>query len=142
MDAPQRTRQVNRDRCQANVQVPRGTKQIVIPMSREEYQQCWQDAARTKELLDRTLAEYPELFSPAMQKGYTLPGFGRASKQLDGLRLRKVRLSDGAAFHLRPSFVMPYMAGTADELEFPLLLASLGVPCWVLTQGFGHSDMF
>jgi hypothetical protein len=27
-------------------------------------------------------------------------------------------------------------------MEFPLLLASFGVPCWVLARGFGHSDMF
>jgi hypothetical protein len=37
---------------------------------------------------------------------------------------------------------MSYMTGSTDELEYPLLLASLGVPNWVLTIGFGHSDMF
>lgn len=142
MDAPQRTRQLNRDRSRTDVQAPRGAKQVVIPMSAQEYQPCWHDARRMRELVDRTLADHPELFPPAMRAGYALHGFGRASQKLDGLRLRKVRLRDGSAFHLRPSFVMPYMTGTADELEYPLLLATCGVPCWMLTLGFGHSDMF
>jgi hypothetical protein len=142
MDAPQRTRQINRDRSRTDVQGSRGAKQVVIPMSYEEYQQCWRDAGRTRELVDRTLAEHPELFPPAMRAGYALHGFGRASQKLAGIRLRKVRLPDGSAFHLRPSFVMPYMSGRADELEYPLLLTTFGIPCWVLTLGFGHSDMF
>lgn len=142
MDVPRRTRQVNRDRSVGDVQVRRGSKQVVIPMSEQDYQQCWRHSGKTRELLDRMLAEHPELFPPAMREGYALHGFGRASRKLDGLQLRKVRLPDGSACHLRPSFVMPYMTGTAVELEYPLLLASFGVPCWVLTQGFGHSDMF
>lgn len=142
MDAPQKTRQVNRDRSPAKSQVPRGAKQVVIPMSEQEYQHCWRDSGQTRELVDRTLAAHPELFPPAMREGYALHGFGRASQKLGGLRLRKVRLSDGSAFHLRPSFVLPYMTGTADELEDPLLLLSFGVPCWVVTKIFGHSDMF
>jgi hypothetical protein len=34
------------------------------------------------------------------------------------------------------------MAGTADELAFPLLLAAHGVPAWLLVVGFGHCEMF
>jgi hypothetical protein len=37
---------------------------------------------------------------------------------------------------------MSYMTGTTDKLEYPLLLASFGVPNWVLTLGYGHSDMY
>ena len=33
-------------------------------------------------------------------------------------------------------FVMSYMTGTADDLEYPLLPASFGVPAWVLTSAF------
>ncbi len=33
------------------------------------------------------------------------------------------------------------MTGTVDELAYPLLLAEHGVPFWLLTLGFGHSDM-
>ena len=37
---------------------------------------------------------------------------------------------------------MSYLMGTVDDLEHPLLLLSLGVPCWALTRIFGHSDMY
>ena len=34
------------------------------------------------------------------------------------------------------------MTGSTDALEYPLLLASFGMPNWVLTMGFGHSNMY
>jgi hypothetical protein len=34
------------------------------------------------------------------------------------------------------------MTGTVEQLEHPLLLLSLGVPCWVVSEIFGHNDMF
>ena len=34
------------------------------------------------------------------------------------------------------------MTGTVDQLAYPLLLAAHGVPPWLLTIGFGHSDMY
>ena len=61
---------------------------------------------------------------------------------MPGIRLRQLRLREGRAFTLRPSFVMSYMTGTVEELEHPLLLLSLGVPCWVVTRIFGHNDMY
>ena len=33
---------------------------------------------------------------------------------------------------------MSYMAGAPEQLEHPLLLRSLGVPCWVVTKIFGR----
>ena len=143
MDAPQRTRRVDRDRSGQPLQAQRGAKQIVIPLTREQYDACWRDPLKARELVDHALADYPELFPPCLYDGYALHGFARASRKLDGIRLRKIRPTGGGeTFHLRPSFVMSYMTGTTDELEYPLLLASFGVPTWVLTLGFGHNDMF
>jgi hypothetical protein len=51
-------------------------------------------------------------------------------------------LADDTCYWLRPSFVTSYMTGTVEELEYPLLLAAHGVPPWLLTIGFGHSDMY
>ena len=56
--------------------------------------------------------------------------------------MRKLVLSEGASFWLRPSFVLSYMSGTVDEVAYPLMLAAYGVPAWLLTQGFGHNDMY
>ena len=41
-----------------------------------------------------------------------------------------------------PLSIAGYMAGTVDELAYPLLLASYGVPPWLLKLGFGHSEMY
>ena len=143
MDAPQRTRRVNRDRSGQPWQAQRGARQIVIPLTREQYEACWHDPVQVRALLDQTMAESPELFPPCLGDGYALHGFARASRKLDGIRLRKIRpRGGGETFHLRPSFVMSYMAGTTDELAYPLLLASFGVPMWVLTLGYGHNEMF
>ena len=84
----------------------------------------------------------PELFPAGFDQGYCLHGFGRESLKLSGLKLRKIVLANGASYWLRPSFIFSYMTGTADELAYPLLLAAQGVPPWLLTIGFGHSDMY
>ena len=84
----------------------------------------------------------PELFPAGFDQGYCLHGFGRESLKLSGLKLRKIVLANGASYWLRPSFIFSYMTGTADELAYPLLLAAHGVPPWLLTIGFGHSDMY
>jgi hypothetical protein len=143
MDAPKQTRVLNRNRSSNPSQSQRGDKQIVIPMTRQQFDECWRDADKMRTIMDHCLADSPELFPPCLLQGYAFHGFARPSRKLEGIRLRKLRPAGGGdAFHLRPSFVMGYMCGTTDALAFPLLLASLGVPNWVLTLGFGHDDMY
>ena len=84
----------------------------------------------------------PELFPAGFDQGYCLHGFGRESLKLSGLKLRKIVLANGASYWLRPSFIFSYMTGTVDQLAYPLLLAAHGLPPWLLTIGFGHSDMY
>ena len=141
MDAQGRTRRVNRDRSERGEQSARGAKQIVIPMTQTQYDELWTDARQVRATVDRLLAESPELFPAGMADGYALNGFDRESRKLPGVQLRQVLLKDGTAYWLRPSFVLSYMMGTVDDVEYPLLLASHGVPAWLLTRGFGHSDM-
>ena len=43
MDARPNTRRVNRERNTPALQSPRGAKQIVIPMTRHQYDQTWHD---------------------------------------------------------------------------------------------------
>jgi hypothetical protein len=142
MDVPQRTRSCCRMRSTGNAQRPRGTKQIVIPMDRAAYDRLWHDPAALRQRLHQLLRDAPELFPPGMAQGFQLTGRLPPSKKLPGVRLRQLRLADGRAFTLRPSFVLSYMSGTVDEVAYPLLLLSFGVPPWVVTQGFGHNDMY
>lgn len=142
MDARPDTRRVNRERKPAPPQPPRGAKQIVVPMTRQQYDDLWHQADRLRAFLAEWVRTAPELFPAGFEQGFCLHGLGRESRKQPGLRLRKVVLADGISYWLRPSFVTCYMTGTVEELAYPLLLAAHGVPPWLLTIGFGHSDMY
>lgn len=142
MDAQRRTRSCARQRDAQAKQSPRGARQICIPMTRGTYDRIWSDAGEVRRYLESLIRDWPELFPRGIEDGFHLTGRLPESAKMPGIRLRQLRLRDGAAFTLRPSFVMAYMSGTVEELEHPLLLLSLGVSCWVLTRIFGHNDMY
>ena len=142
MDARPNTRRVNRERRPPRPQPPRGAKQIVIPMTRPQYDATWHDPRRTRAFVDGCARSAPELFPAGFDRGYRLHGFGRESRKLPGLKLRKIVTADGSSYWLRPGFIAGYMAGTVDELAYPLLLAAHGAPAWLLKAGFGHSEMY
>jgi transposase-like protein len=143
MDAPKQARVLNRNRSADVSPSQRGDRQIVIPMTREEFDENWRDSGKMRKIIDRMMKETPELFPACLLNGYGFHGMARTSKKLDGIQLRKIRAAGGTeAYHLRPSFVMSFMTGATEDVEYPLLLASFGVPGWVLTLGFGHNDMY
>lgn len=141
METVRRTRSCNRHRSAPKASTARGSKQICIPMMREQYDEIWDDAKQVRAYLEKILAESPELFPEAISDGYRLTGRLPESKKMAGIRLRQVRINE-QVYSLRPSFVFSYMSGTVEELEHPLLLLSLGVPCWVVTTVLGRNDMF
>lgn len=142
MDAQRQTRRLNRDKLDGTEQVPRGGKQIVIPLSREQYREIWSSPEQLRRYLDEWIQVAPELFPAGFEKGYALHGMGRESCKMPGIRLRKIVLADKSQFWLRPSFVMSYMMGDVEDLSYPLLLAAHGVPAWLLVAGFGRSEMY
>ena len=142
MDARPKTRQVDRERKTPSTQVPRGAKQIVIPMTQQQYDDIWDDADRVRSFIEQCARSAPELFPAGFDQGYCLHGFGRESLKLSGLKLRKIVLANGASYSLRPSFIFSYMTGTVDELAYPLLLAERVFPLWLLKIGSGDNDMF
>jgi hypothetical protein len=142
MDERPNTRPVNRERKPQPSQPLRGAKQIVIPMTRTQYDEIWHQTEPLRAFVDEWAGVAPELFPAGFGLDYRLHGFGRESRKLPGLKLRKIVLADGTSFWLRPSFVTGYMTGTVDELAYPLLLAAHGVPPWLLKIGFGHSEMY
>ncbi|MGF1523048.1 MAG: hypothetical protein ACFBSF_12095 [Leptolyngbyaceae cyanobacterium] len=135
------TRSCQRHRSAPKASTARGSKQICLPMSREQYDAIWADAQQVRTFVEKVWAESPELFPGAIANGYRLTGRLPESKKLPGIRLRQVRIQE-QVYSLRPSFVLSYMSGTVEALEHPLLLLSLGVPCWVVTTVFGGNDMF
>ena len=142
MDDRPKTRQINRQRNTKTPQPPRGAKQIVIPMTRPQYDEIWHETERLRAFVAGCAESAPELFPKGFDQGYHFHGFGRESRKLPGLKLRKIVTADGVSYWLRPSFITGYMTGTVDELAYPLLLAAHGVPPWLLKVGFGHSEMY
>jgi hypothetical protein len=69
MDARPHTRRVDRQRKPAPPQPPRGAKQIVIPMTRQQYDEIWHDAARTRVVVAEWVQSAPELFPPGFDRG-------------------------------------------------------------------------
>lgn len=141
MDAQRRTRSCSRERTPQAEGTPRGSRQICIPMTREVYDRTWNDAGEVRRYLQPLLECSPELFPQGIENGFQLTGHLPESAKMPGIRLRQLRLRDGRAFTLRPSFVMSYMSGAVEDVEHPLLLLSFGVPCWLVTKIFGHNDM-
>src|SRR3972149_2882952 len=141
MDARQRTRSCGRQRTPQSEGRPRGSKQIVIPMTREIFDRMWGKPAEARRFLEALIETVPELFPAGIADGFQLTGRLPESKKMPGVRLRQLRLPNGDVFTVRPSFAFSYMMGDVEGLEGPLLLLSFNVPCWGVTHFFGHNDM-
>ena len=139
----QRRRNLTRKRVDESVQSKSayGSRQICIDLDQRTYDDIWSDPAKVRSHIENMMAQHPELFPAEIQDGFVLSGMLRESRKLPGIRLRQIRIQ-GVAYSLRPSFVMPYFAGTTEEVEKPLLLMAHGVPCWLITEVFGRNDMF
>jgi hypothetical protein len=111
-------------------------------MDRETYERVWGDAAAVRAVVEDAARSSPELFPPTIADGFRLTGRLPESAKLPGIRLRQLRLANGAVYTVRPSFVMPYMTAFADDVEYPLRLMAFGVPGWLVAQKFGHDAHF
>jgi hypothetical protein len=120
---------------------PRGFSTICLPISKDRYQQIVDSPALFRQWLDEAFRAAPELFPAAFASGYTLKDDRVSAKR--GLRLRRIRCkATGAAFSIRPSFVLPYLTAWAGDAQGPLFLRAFGVPFWALARVFGRSPSF
>ena len=96
-----------------------GSRQICLKMDRESYGRIWANPREVRALIHEQLRQTPELFPAGMEAGFRLTGHLPESARLPGICLRQVRMknADGteAVDTLRPCFVMPCMAGFADD---------------------------
>jgi hypothetical protein len=121
--------------------LPRGCSTICLPFDQDRYHQVIGDPAAFRQALDDFFLSLPELFPKAFSRGYTLKD-GRVSAKL-GIRLRRIRCAaTGESFTVRPSFVLPYLTGYAEDVQGPLFLRSFGVPFWALARVFGRNPMY
>jgi len=104
----------------------RGHKTICIPCSQQQYERIVEDPHDFREFLDRQIEATPELFPPEIRRGYRMKDtctFGKT-----GWRLRRIDLRNGQSYLVRPSFLMPYLAGRTEEVQAPLFSASSPSP--------------
>ncbi len=113
----------------------RGHRTICLPVSEDVYAQAVNDPAEFRRLLDEGFRTTPELFPANFARGYELKDDRMSVKQ--GLLIRRILVKDGAAYSVRPSFLMPYMTARVAAVEGPLFLRKFGVPCWALAHVFG-----
>ena len=114
---------------------------MCLPIGQHAYRRLIDHPRRFRSWLDRLFRDCPELFPRDFARGYWLKDDRTSAKC--GLRLRRIRLkATGAAFTVRPSFVLPYLTARTDDVSQPLFLRSFGVPYWALSRVFGRSPMF
>jgi hypothetical protein len=114
---------------------------LCLPVGKDDYQALISDPGRFRAWLDLAFRCWPELFPKAFADGYTLKDLRTSART--GLRLRRIRLrATGQSFSVRPSFLLPYMVGTTDDVQGPLFLRAFGVPFWALARVFGNSTMY
>lgn len=117
-----------------------GIHTICLPASEEEYQRMIDDAPQFRRFLVRCYGETPELFPKNFFKGFQLKDARVSEKR--GVKIRRIELRDGTSYSIRPSFLMPYMAGTTEEARHPLFLRKFGVPYWALAEVFGRDAAY
>ena len=118
-----------------------GCATICLPIGQDDYLGLVHSPTKFRRWLDRAFVQAPELFPEAFAKGYTLKDCKPSAKL--GLTLRRIRCkATGQAFTVRPSFVLPYLAGYTDDVAKPLFLRRFGVPFWALAHVFGKDAMY
>jgi len=115
---------------------PRGHRTLCLPFEEESHRRVVADPAEFRRVVDAWFREAPELFPAGFRRGYQLKDDRTSAKR--GLPIRRVILRDGVAYSVRPSFLLPYMAARAGDVEGPLFLRSFGVPFWALARVFGR----
>ena len=119
----------------------RSCSTICLPIGKDAYLDLVEDPRRFRQWLDQAFRSWPELFPKDFALGYRLKDRRRSAKT--GLRLRRIRLrSTGQAFSIRPSFALPYLTGSTDQVQGPLFLRAFGVPFWAIARVFGKDAMY
>lgn len=143
MDAKEPLRSCSRvDQSKVRRKLEGGRRQICIPMTRDQYHAIWSDPSKVRSVLLQNIAANPELFPANIAEGFSLTGMLPESSKQPGVRLRQLVTRDNTKWYLRPSFVTAYMTAQTQDLDFPLLLISLGVPLWAICHVFGRNEMY
>ena len=118
----------------------RGHRTLCLPFAEESYRRIVGSPAEFRRTIDECFRQSPELFPANFARGYQLKDDRMSAKQ--GLLIRRIVTRDGAAYSIRPSFLLPYLTAHAGDVEGPLFLRKFGVPYWALARVFGADPMY
>ena len=113
---------------------------ICLPFEEEFYRQIVPDPIRFRSALDQLFRDFPELFPPGFDLRYQFKD-ARVSSKLD-LPIRRIVLSNGQSYSIRPSFAAPYCSAIASHIQSALFLRKFAVPYWALAHVFGRHPSF
>jgi hypothetical protein len=114
---------------------------ICIPIDEKEYNQIILEAKKFRGLLQVLILAHKELFPKEIENGYLMKEIRLSKKESVLIRRIKVKKTN-ISYTIRPSFVMPYMAGRVKDVKTALFMRKFSVPFWALTQAFGRNNMY
>ena len=123
-------RKMNTSNITLSEESQRVNKVIRVPFSEQEYEKIVSDPAKFRQHLDQVIKECPELFPCDIAKGYHMQQ-SNVSKKLN-IRIRQIKVGQ-QYYTVHPSFVMPYLSGTVEQVEKALFLRKFNVPFWALS---------
>ena len=119
---------------------------IVLPFDEATYPKVSLDAVRYRKQLKQLIESHPNLFPPEIKDGFQMKDiyrterFDTSTSSVHRFVIRRIKVA-GTAYTVRPSFVLPNLAGLVSESEDALFLRKFDVPFWALAHVFGHSSM-
>src|SRR6267378_3999470 len=97
---------------------PSRGKSICVPFhSEEHYAACVTDLESFRQHLTEVFAKHPELFPAGISEGFVLHDKSWSIKQQVMLRRIALKATAGV-FLVRPSFLLPYMAGRTEAVVY------------------------
>jgi hypothetical protein len=122
---------------------PSAAREIVIPVSLEDYLVAVKDNDEFRRLLASCYELHPECFPPEFDSRFSFKDFKHSKKMNISIRRIRVGLGKDAHFwRVVPCDVMPYMVGRTQEVEKALFLRKSNVPYWGLEVVFGRSSNY
>ena len=102
MESQKQRRPVQRDRViqSESNRASSGERQICLPLSKQQYDDIWDDSAKVRIWIDHMVKRSPELFPQQIAGGYQLKGKLPASAKMPEVQLRQIQIA-GERYYLR-----------------------------------------
>ncbi|RWX51161.1 hypothetical protein VU01_11975 [Candidatus Electrothrix marina] len=118
---------------------PRKNRTICVPFHKTAYSDIVKSDVDFRVYIDRITSKYTELFQLDISKGCLMKDMNYSKKL--SIFIRRIKVN-GISYTIRPSFIMPYVAGFTDDVMDALFFRKFDVPFWALAHVFGRNPMY